>query len=87
MFENHSDLLEKENFDFELAGARMLGRDMSKIMSPQTKKTVLDILVRYTDPDKNDSLTIDITRYLTDKNYERSMKLLQNLKKGVIDNT
>ncbi|MEA3437189.1 MAG: hypothetical protein U9R43_12040, partial [Thermodesulfobacteriota bacterium] len=86
MFDEHSDLLEIENFDFELSGARMLGRDMAKIMNPQTKGMVLDILTLHTDPDKNDSLINAIIIYLPDKNYERGLKLLQNLKTGILDN-
>ena len=86
MFDEHSDLVEIENFEFELSGARMLGRDMAKIMSPQTKGMVLDILALHTDPDKNDSLINAIIIYLPDKNYERGLKLLQNLKTGILDN-
>jgi len=86
MYDEHSDLVEFENFEFELSGARMLGRDMAKIMSPQTKGMVLDILALHTDPDKNDSLINAIIIYLPDKNYERGLKLLQNLKTGILDN-
>ena len=86
MFNEHSDLVEIENFEFELSGARMLGRDMAKIMSPKTKGMVLDILALHTDPDKNDSLINAIIIYLPDKNYERGLKLLQNLKTGILDN-
>jgi predicted nucleotidyltransferase len=78
--------VEIENFEFELSGARMLGRDMAKIMSPKTKGMVLDILALHTDPDKNDSLIAAIIMYLPDKNYERGLKLLQNLKTGILDN-
>ena len=86
MYDEHSDLVELENFEFELSGARMLGRDMAKIMSPQTKRMVLDILALHIDPDKNDSLINAIIIYLPDKNYERGLKLLQNLKTGILDN-
>ncbi|MBC2713711.1 MAG: hypothetical protein HF978_00170 [Desulfobacteraceae bacterium] len=85
MFEEHADLMETADFDFEMAGARMLGRDIVKIMSPQTKKTVLEILDLHTDPDRNDRLIQAITRWLPDKNYERGLKLLQNLKSGILD--
>ena len=85
MFEQHADLMESADFDFELAGARMLGRDMAKIMSLQTKKMVLEILDRYTDPDGNDRLTQSITRWLPGKNYEKAMNLLINLKAGILD--
>ncbi len=86
MFEQHADLMETADFDFEMAGARMLGRDMAKIMSPQTKKTILEILDLYTDPDRNDLLINAIAIYLPDKDYEKGLKLLKNLKAGILDN-
>ena len=85
MFEQHADLMEVTDFDFEMAGARLLGRDMAKIMSPQTKKTVLEILDLHMDPDGNDRLIQAITRWLPGKNYEKAMKLLENLKAGILD--
>lgn len=85
VFEQHADLMESADFDFEVAGARMMGRDMVKIMSLQTKTTVLEILDRYTDPDGNDRLTQSITRWLPGKNYEKAMNLLINLKTGILD--
>lgn len=85
LFNAHSDLMETEDFDYEFAGARLLGRDMAGIMSSQTKKTVLDILTVNTNPDENDGLIIAITDYLPNKSYERALKLLQNLRKGILD--
>ena len=38
-----------------------------------------------TDPDKNDSLIIKVAEYLPDKNYEKALKFLQNLKTGILD--
>lgn len=85
MFEQHADLMETADFDFEMAGARLLGRDMVKIMSSQTKKAALEILDFYTDPNGNDRLIQAITRWLPDKDYERALKLLKNLKAGILD--
>jgi predicted nucleotidyltransferase len=80
IFNEYPDLMENENFDFEIAGVRMLGRDMVKIMSPQTKGVVSDILTFYTDPDENDDLVNAIRVHLPDKNYERGLTFLQSLK-------
>ena len=85
MFEQHADLMEAADFDFETAGARLLGRDMMKILSPQTLKTVLEILDLHTDPDTNDRLVQAVARWLPDKNYETALKLLKNLKAGILD--
>ncbi|MFZ2632284.1 MAG: hypothetical protein WA017_17465 [Desulfosalsimonadaceae bacterium] len=85
MFAQHADLMETADFDFEMAGARMLGRDMAKIMCSQTKKAVLEILEFHTDPDRNDGLIQAITIWLPGKNYEKAMKLLHKLKLGILD--
>jgi predicted nucleotidyltransferase len=85
MFNEHPDLMEIENFDFEMAGARLLGRDMAAIMSRQTKETVLEILYLHTDPDRNDILVQAITRWIPDKNYEKALRLLKNLEAGILD--
>ena len=85
IFEQHADLFETENFDFELAGARMLGRDMAKIMSLQTKNAVLEILTANTIPDENDSLVIAAAGRLSGNNYESVLALLQSLKTGILD--
>ena len=58
---------------------------MAKMMSSKTKKAVLDVLTNNTDPDKNDSLIIKVAEYLPDKNYEKALKFLQNLKTGILD--
>jgi predicted nucleotidyltransferase len=46
LFEEHADLLDVDDFDFELAGAHLLGRDLAKICSGETRTLVLDILRR-----------------------------------------
>ncbi len=85
IFNEHKDLMEIEDFDFELAGARMLGRDMANIMNRQTKTIILDILTQHADPDSNDDLILSISTALPGKNYNIAMKLLENLKKGILD--
>jgi predicted nucleotidyltransferase len=46
LFEEHADLLEVDDFDFELAGAHLLGRDIRDISSPDTRELLLEILDR-----------------------------------------
>jgi hypothetical protein len=58
---------------------------MMKIMSRQTKQAVLEILDLYTAPTGNDRLIQAIARWLPDRNYERALKLLRNLKFGILD--
>jgi predicted nucleotidyltransferase len=46
LWEEHKDLLDHEDFDYELAGARILGRDLSAMCEPETRQAVLAILDR-----------------------------------------
>ncbi len=85
MFEQHVDLIEASDFDFEMAGARLLGRDMAKIMSPQTKDAVLKILKTNTIPNEEDRLVISVAECLPGKSYEIALALLQNLREGILD--
>lgn len=38
------DVLEEEGYDFELAGARLIGHDAARVISPDTRNRVRDIL-------------------------------------------
>lgn len=83
LYESDSDVMEAVDFDMDLAGARLLGRDMAAIMSQKTRKAVLDILATRCVPDSNDSLVVAITGQIPGKDYERALILLQNLKQGI----
>jgi len=87
LYGEHADLIQAADFDFEMAGARMLGRDMAAIMTAQTKEAVLEILDLYTNPDGNDRLVLAIARCIPDQDYEESLNLLQNLKFGILVQT
>lgn len=49
IFEEHSDLLEHDNFDYEVAGAHLLGRDLSQICQQEIRSKILAILDRELD--------------------------------------
>ena len=46
LFQEHEDLLNQEDFDYEVAGAHLLGRDLAQICEKDTRKRVLNILER-----------------------------------------
>jgi predicted nucleotidyltransferase len=60
LYEEHIDLLEAEGHDHDRAGARLLGQDMSRMMSLQTRDEILAILRRQADPENNDRLIIAV---------------------------
>lgn len=44
LFEEHQDLVNGSDFDYDLAGAHMLGRDLAQICDPDTRERILAIL-------------------------------------------
>jgi len=51
LWDEHNDLLQDENFDFEVAGAHILGRDLAHICQTNTRDKILEILDRELDTD------------------------------------
>jgi predicted nucleotidyltransferase len=43
LFDEHLDLVD-DDFDYELAGARVLGRDVAKLLTDQTRSIVMSVL-------------------------------------------
>lgn len=44
LYGEHQDILELEEFDFELAGARLIGRDVAHVVSAETRHRVREVL-------------------------------------------
>lgn len=83
--EEHSDLLDNDDFDYELAGVILLGRDVAKVMSPETKKTILEILDRETNSSERYRLVEDMTDNdaSTGDAFEDCLQLLETLKAAI----
>jgi predicted nucleotidyltransferase len=83
--EEHPDLLEEDDFDYERAGARLLGRDMAKVMSTETREFVLGILKRETDNPKRYRLVEDMMDKFTMSGgaFEECLGHLEGLKAGI----
>ena len=80
-------LLESDDFDYTRAGARLLGRDIAKILITETKVEVISILNQETgDQDRyrliEDMLRSDIGR---NTDFENILSLLEDLKKGILE--
>lgn len=83
LFGEQQDLLRAEGHDHERAGARLLGRDMARLMVPATRAVVLAILRDFADPKTNDRLIIAIGQKLGMDKYEEAQTLLGRLKRGI----
>jgi predicted nucleotidyltransferase len=87
LFNEAPDLVEAEDYDYELASARLLGRDMSKIATVSTKKTLLEILERESLQDQGHRIAMDVLqsdgfRWLK---YERVVAFFEFLLNGLTE--
>ena len=91
LFEEESDLFEvlaeSGGFDYTRASARLLGRHISMIAHPETRKILLNILRAETGEKDRYRLVED----MTDKHakggteFEENLRLLEELKAGILE--
>lgn len=87
LFKENNDLVD-DNFDFELTGAILLGRDIAKLASPAALSFINEILDYEiknfdTSPFITDMLTGDFISDKTDKNRKYLLQLITNLRLGM----
>jgi predicted nucleotidyltransferase len=82
-YDEHTDLLEAEDFDYEKASAQLLGRDIAKIATPQTTKALLDILEHETGKKDMYQLVEDLMKNRYASDFEENLQLLEAFKKGI----
>ncbi|MEX0828224.1 MAG: nucleotidyl transferase AbiEii/AbiGii toxin family protein [Haliea sp.] len=80
LYENDSDLLDAEDFDYEIASARILGRDIASWLSPDTLSMVRDILAQGLD----ESDDYPLARALPIDN-NKALQLLRSFQQGLMD--
>ena len=87
LYNEEADLLEDENFDYLRASARLLGRDIASILSPNTTKTILEILDRETGDQDRYRLIEDMREAPGgfSSNFEENLQLLEELKSGILE--
>lgn len=85
LFNEHIDIVDN-NFDYELGGARLLGRDISKIASAHSLNSLLEILRS----EKSKDLVKEMAQYESithtgDEGIKWCVKLLESLLQGLTD--
>lgn len=85
LFEDHSDIV-AESVDYELTGARLLGRDISRVASKNVKNNLFEILMG----DKLSLLANEMAQYEglsseRGEKVEKCLELLNNLRMGLDD--
>jgi predicted nucleotidyltransferase len=85
LYNDFAEVLKKYGFDTELAGAYLLGLDVSKIGKPSTLNFLIETLNRETSEDSNFDLVRDMTRNRMDakKLFDKTLNALTALKEGV----
>ncbi len=83
----HSDLLDLENFDYFDAGVRLLGRDIATILTPDIKDRLLEILDRETQKQEKSNLVVDMytSNIFIEADFNRLLGLLEELKRGILE--
>lgn len=85
LYGEESALFQAEEYEFEYAGARLLGRDLAKIAKPETVRSVLEVLERETREQLQYRLVaeMDVNRIAEAEHFEYHLKLLLKLKQGI----
>jgi predicted nucleotidyltransferase len=76
----------KDQFDYVSAGARLLGMDMSAIMSCEVREEVLEVLCNETGEEDQPKLLVDMisTGALSGADFMYMKNLLEELKSGIL---
>ena len=87
IFDEHSDLLDSEDFDYVKAGARLLGHDIAAILSSDLKDRVVGILDKETGKKEEYKLIEDIlmSKTLINADFDSLLDLLDELKRGILE--
>ncbi len=81
----HDDLLNAGEFDYERAGASLLGRDMAKLATQETKQALMDILAHETGAGDDSRLVVAMTGGVYSESFDENLRLLQALEQGLAE--
>lgn len=87
LYNENEDILVEYDFNYELAGARLLGRDVSKVVNQNTKAALLEILNQETDENGQFLLVTKMKGFpnTTQSDFEKKVNLVKALYKGIIE--
>lgn len=87
LYDENEDILVGYDFEYELSGARLLGRDISKVVNQKTKAALLEILNRETDENGQFRLAIKMVGIpsMAENDIDKRLTLLNALKQGIVE--
>lgn len=87
LFDEGSDIIEEDSYDYDLASARFLGRDIANISSPATKAKLIEILEREANSKQGHKIALNIIQsdFYRSESYERVVEHFNALLKGLVE--
>lgn len=82
IYNQHFNLLEDENYDHRIAGAKLLGVDLGKISSEKTKHLLLEFFENNKRIERFAFVIMQVEKDVED-NFERIMQILKSVKEGL----
>ena len=86
-FDTDSDILEKENNDYDRASGRFLGREIERMVTPATRTKLIDILDRQARAPQGHPVAMDVMRQIGFRklSYDKVVQSFNALLKGLSD--
>jgi predicted nucleotidyltransferase len=87
LFDEGKDIIEEDSYDYDLASARFLGRDIKNISSPTTKTKLIEILERETNSNHGHKIALNVLQsdFYRSESYERIVEHFNSLPKGLVE--
>lgn len=87
LFDEGSDIIEEDSYDYDLASARFLGRDIVNISSPPTKAKLIEILEREANSKQGHKIALNVIQsdFYRSESYERVVEHFNALLKGLVE--
>lgn len=87
LFDEGSDIIEEDSYDYDLASARFLGRDIASISSPLTKAKLIEILEREANSKQGHKIALNVIQSddYRSESYELVVEHFNALLKGLVE--
>jgi len=87
LFDEGSDIIEEDSYDYDLASARFLGRDIVNISSPLTKAKLIEILEREANSKQGHKIALNViqSNFYRNELYERVVEHFNALLEGLVE--
>ncbi|MBT8370282.1 MAG: hypothetical protein KJO34_04925 [Deltaproteobacteria bacterium] len=85
LYDDEIDLTDVEDFDYEMTGARLLGRDIARSFRPEILKEVLTIFDQQSESQKIYKLANDMRERYSNDRIEEKLQLLEIGVKSTLD--